>query len=426
MSDQQKEKPKRPRKVKRDANGKMIVEYKNDRLLKPKKHDEEWRAKKLAEYEKQHQMELEKGKGSMLGYFSPARSAALGDSFVESAKITAKLARGKGPQLRGGAKPSRTPKTTFGKFTTTAVGDPYMSPGQIRMKWIKEQKKKFIQPQAMRSGAYNKKTILTKTFSRQRFLSNIDGDEDVSALKQKIKRAKETMASPAPKFDGFKGPNFYTNPVKKGGPGMNGTLLPVYGDNKTLKDLRKYVESPYESLRETELARMKASEDKIKQIHGDNPKAFCGMVSKKGVPTFSKDVELYGEDKKATAMIKAKAAKEEAARKAAAEAAAAEEEKPPEWRPSNPPKKMVYADKKSYFGGSVHEYVADPVPEFQAGAKLKKSEDETEPLNPSWVPSGAHSHGHKGTASVCLNPAQLRHQIFVKTSVTATSRTTTR
>ena len=135
------------------------------------------------------------------------------------------------------------------------------------------------------------------------------------------------------------------------------------------------------------------------------------------------------------------------------------DEKPPEWRPSNPPKKMVYADKKSFFGGSNFEYVSDPVPEYQvsvrvfsvyhdlhvhfcgarssqlclalsaqAGAKLKKPDDEEEALNPAWVPSGAHSHGHKGTASVCLNPAQLRHQIYAKTAASSarTSRTTTR
>ena len=44
--------------------------------------------------------------------------------------------------------------------------------------------------------------------------------------------------------------------------------------------------------------------------------------------TFSKDVELYGEDKETVAMIKAKQAKEEAARKKAAEAAAANEGAP--------------------------------------------------------------------------------------------------
>lgn len=427
MHNDEKEKPKRAPKLKRDETGRLIVTY-NSRLLKPKKHDEEWRAKKLAEYEKKRQQDIEQGKGgSMLGYFAPSPSAALGDSFIESSRIQQKLARGKGPQLRSGARQSKVVTGTFGKFTTNAVGDPYMSPGQIRAKWLKEQKKKFIQPPSLKGGATGGKHI-TKSFSRARFLSTVDGDEDVKSLKEKIKKAKETLASPVKKFDNFKGPGFVTNPVKKGGPGMSGVLLPVYGDDKTLKSLNKYVESPYEARRQAELDRMKAHQDAVAKVHGDNPKAFAGRVSNKGVATFSKDVELYGEDKEVKAMVKAKLEKEAAA-KAKAEEAKAGEEPPPQWKPSNPPKKMQYADKRSFFGGSNLEYVADPVPEFQAGAKGKRNEDEDgEPLNPAWVPSGAHSHGHKGTTSVCLNSTQLRHQLFAKAGAATarTARTTTR
>lgn len=104
----------------------------------------------------------------------------------------------------------------------------------------------------------------------------------------------------------------------------------------------------------------------------------------------------------------------------------------PEWRPSNPPKKMQYADKKAFFGGSNFEYVPDPVPEFQPGAhhpkkKTEEGAEDSEDL-PSWKPNGAHSHSYKGTSSVVLNKAQLRHQIYADTSRTSrsTSRATTR
>ncbi len=81
---------------------------------------------------------------------------------------------------------------------------------------------------------------------------------------------------------------------------------------------------------------------------------------------------------------------------------------------------MQYADKKALFGGSVFQYVSDPVPEFQAGYHLpKKKQGEGEggqqggnADQPRWVPNGSHTHGHKGTASVILNPAQLRHHIY--------------
>jgi hypothetical protein len=46
-----------------------------------------------------------------------------------------------------------------------------------------------------------------------------------------------------------------------------------------------------------------------------------------------------------------------------------DEESPPQWRPSNPPKVMTYADKRALFGGSNFEYVPDPVPEFQVRAR---------------------------------------------------------
>lgn len=91
---------------------------------------------------------------------------------------------------------------------------------------------------------------------------------------------------------------------------------------------------------------------------------------------------------------------------------------------------MQYADKKAFFGGSVMEYVADPVPEFQPGAHLPKKregddDDAEEP--PSWVPNGSHTHGYKGTSSVVLNSAQLRHQIYHRSgAVSATARTTAR
>lgn len=50
---------------------------------------------------------------------------------------------------------------------------------------------------------------------------------------------------------------------------------------------------------------------------------FSGRVSRKGVETFSKDVELYGEDKETTLMVQAKLAKEAAAKAKAEEEAAA-------------------------------------------------------------------------------------------------------
>ena len=90
------DKKKKSAKLKRDETGKLIVTYKS-RLLEPKKHDEQWRAKKLADYEKERENTLKKG--SMLGYFSPSRSAAYGDTYVSSSQIEAKQARGKGPQF---------------------------------------------------------------------------------------------------------------------------------------------------------------------------------------------------------------------------------------------------------------------------------------------------------------------------------------
>jgi len=206
--------PKKP-KVKRDDNGKLIINYES-RLLQPKQHDSEWRAKKLQQYEKEHAESLKKGKKSMLGYFSPARSASAGDEFVEKSKLDAKHARGKGAQLRSGRRQSKNITGTFGKFISNSSGDPYMSRSQIRAAELRAQKAKRIQAAAFAAGKKKSKQV-TDTFSRPRFLTEIDGDADVSELKKKIENAKKAMASPSRKFDNFKQPNFTTAPVKKGG-----------------------------------------------------------------------------------------------------------------------------------------------------------------------------------------------------------------
>ena len=206
--------PKKP-KVQRDANGKLIITYKS-RLLEPKKLDADWRAKKLEQYEREHNDKVAGGKKSMLGYFGDARSASAGDFFVEKAKREAKEARGRGPQLRSGARHTKVVTGTFGKFVSNASGDPYLSPSQIRAAYLKEQKAKAIQAVPFAAGK-KKSKMVTDTFSRPRFLSVVDGDDDVGSLKEKIKNAKATMASPSPKFERFKQPNFKTAPVKKGG-----------------------------------------------------------------------------------------------------------------------------------------------------------------------------------------------------------------
>lgn len=203
-------------KLKRDDTGKLIVTYRSPRLLKPKQHDSKWRKEKLAQYNKQHEEATKSGKKSLLGYFTKARSSSTGDAFIEAAKIEAKLARGVGTQMRGGTRSSRVPKASFGKFITNASGDPYLSPSQIRAAWKKKQKAKNIHSGAFASGK-RKSKMVTNTFTRPRFLSEIDGDEDLDKLKQKINNAKVAMASTSPKFNGFKGPNFITSPSRKGG-----------------------------------------------------------------------------------------------------------------------------------------------------------------------------------------------------------------
>ena len=87
---------------------------------------------------------------------------------------------------------------------------------QIRAAELRASKAKRIQGAAFAAGN-RKSKMVTKTFSRPRFLSVVDGDEDVSKFKAKVKNAKATMASPSPKFERFKPPNFRTAPVKKGG-----------------------------------------------------------------------------------------------------------------------------------------------------------------------------------------------------------------
>jgi hypothetical protein len=150
------------------------------------------------------------------------------------------------------------------------------------------------------------------------------------------------------------------------------TTLPLYeplGQDK-LKRQSKYVESPYEAARVAEVERHKQAEAKVKAIHGDDAKPFISRVSRKGVDTFSKIKEVFGEDKQTKKMIEAKFSKMN--KKLDLTKTDEEEEAPPQWKPTSPPKRMIYADKKAMFGGSNLEYVADPVPEFQADAYLTK------------------------------------------------------
>ena len=65
--------------------------------------------------------------------------------------------------------------------------------------------------------------------------------------------------------------------------------LPIYekDDDDALSRINKYVESPYEAAQQEELKRLKAAEDKLRKVHGDNPKPFastCAVVSRAVAP----------------------------------------------------------------------------------------------------------------------------------------------
>jgi hypothetical protein len=200
----------------RDDNGKLIIKF-DSRLLRSKSHDDDWRSKKLQQYDKEFEDSSRSRRKPLLGYFANPHSASVGDSFIEPAKVEATLARGGGPQLRGGARTiDHVHRGVFNKFITNAAGDPYMSPGQIRAAWLKAQKAKRVQQGAF-AGGKPKTPMITPTFSRPRFLSDVDGDVDPAELKRKIQNARETMQKPATAFNRFKPPQFQTNPPKKGG-----------------------------------------------------------------------------------------------------------------------------------------------------------------------------------------------------------------
>lgn len=350
-------------------------------------------------------------KRSMFGFFTSQSSTAIGDPYMDSSKRAQRWERGNGAMIKGVK--SKGHGSFQKKHSSIARGDPYIDPGKRRRNWQKKlDKKRLADHGAFNAGTSRMAQSLDQTFSKTRFQSAYEADEDREQLSAKVKDALAKRRQNRAVFTGFVKPNIITAAPPAGGSGVHGRFIPVF--DKELKKHSKYIESPFDAPRMQRTAERQSHEKMLENLH--DSKRFSGQVQKKD--HFTKNRETYGlgENEDGTTIVMP------VYRDKPTTAPLLDKEGQPmaPWYPSEPGKKGKNHDKKIFFQ-KMPEHITDGYEGMLQ--KTRELIQEADPKKKSihdlpWNPNGTHTFTGKGTAAILDNMVKSKHQVLRSSSMT--------